>query len=91
MERILGGYVRLMPADTTMIWNAILSLACGSFIWWIRGINNQVTELRKRVTDTREEFAKTYATKADVERDLRKIMDRFDKLEEKLDTLLMRK
>ena len=54
-------------------------------------MNNQVTELRKRVTDTREEFAKTYATKADVERDLRKIMDRFDKLEEKLDTLLMRK
>jgi predicted nucleic acid-binding Zn-ribbon protein len=80
-----------MPADTTMIWNAILSLACGSFIWWIRGINNQMTELRKRVTDTREEFAKTYATKSEVERDLKKIMDRFDKLEEKLDALLMRK
>jgi len=80
-----------MPADTAMIWNAILSLACGSFIWWIRGVNNQVSELRRRIADTREEVAKTYATKADVERDLKKIMDRFDKLEEKLDTLLMRK
>ena len=51
----------------------------------------QVSDLRRRIADTREEVAKTYATKADVERDLKKIMDRFDKLEEKLDTLLMRK
>ncbi len=80
-----------MPADTTMIWNAILSLACGSFLWWMRGISGQVSDLRRRIADTREEIAKTYATKTDVEKDLRKIMDRFDKLEEKLDTLLMRK
>ena len=80
-----------MPADTTMIWNAILSMACGSFIWWMRGISGQVSDLRRRIADTREEIAKTYATKSDVEKDLRKIMDRFDKLEEKLDTLLMRK
>ena len=80
-----------MPADTTMIWNAILSLACGSFLWWMRGISGQVSDLRRRIADTREEIAKTYATKNDVEKDLRKIMDRFDKLEEKLDTLLMRK
>ena len=80
-----------MPADTTMIWNAILRLACGSFIWWMRTISMQVSDLRRRIADTREEIAKTYATKSDVEKDLRKIMDRFDKLEEKLDTLLMRK
>ena len=80
-----------MPADTTMIWTAILSLACGSFIWWMRGISGQVSDLRRRIADTREEIAKTYATKADVEKDLKKIMDRFDKLEEKLDALLMRK
>ena len=80
-----------MPADTTMIWNAILSLAWGSFIWWMRTISMQVSDLRRRIADTREEIAKTYATKSDVEKDLRKIMDRFDKLEEKLDTLLMRK
>ena len=80
-----------MPTDTTMIWNAILSLACGSFIWWMRGISGQVSDLRRRIGDTREEIAKTYATKADVEKDLKKIMDRFDKLEEKLDALLMRK
>jgi len=51
----------------------------------------QVSDIRRRLADTREEVAKTYATKIDVERDLKKIMDRFDKLEEKIDTLLMRK
>ena len=80
-----------MPADTTMIWNAILSLACGSFLWWMRTMSMQVSDLRRRIADTREEIAKTYATKSDVEKDLRKIMDRLDKLEEKLDTVLMRK
>jgi len=80
-----------MPADTTMIWNAILSLACGSFLWWMRTMSMQVSDLRRRIGDTREEIAKTYATKDDVEKDIMKIMDRFDKLEEKLDTLLMRK
>ena len=80
-----------MPADTTMIWNAILSLACGSFLWWMRTMSMQVSDLRRRIADTREEIAKTYATKSDVEKDLKKIMDRFDKLEEKLDALLMRK
>jgi len=66
-------------------------LACGSFLWWMRTMSMQVSDLRRRIADTREEIAKTYATKTDVEKDLRKIMDRFDKLEEKLDTLLMRK
>jgi hypothetical protein len=35
-------------------------------------------------------MAREYALKDDVERDLRKIMDRFDRLETKLDNLLER-
>ena len=79
-----------MPNDPTMIWNAILSIACGSFVWWVRGISQQVQETRRRIADTREEIAKTYATKADVEKDLGKIMDRFDRLDAKLDSFLVK-
>ena len=39
---------------------------------------------------TREELAKYYALKADVERDIDKIMVRFDRLENKLDSLIER-
>jgi len=73
-----------------MIWNAILSLACGSFIWWVRGMGVQINDLKRRISDTREEIAKEYATKTDVEKDLERIMDRFDKLEAKMDNFLER-
>jgi len=79
-----------MDGSTHMIWNAILSLACGSFIWWIRGVNNKIDENRKLVSRTREEIAKEYALKDEVERDLDKIMSRFDRVESKLDNLMER-
>ena len=79
-----------MPDNPTMIWNAILSLACGSFIWWVRGMGVQINDLKRRISDTREEIAKEYATKVDVEKDLERIMDRFDKLEAKMDNFLER-
>ena len=79
-----------MPDNPTMIWNAILSLACGSFIWWVRGMGVQINDLKRRISDTREEMAKEDATKDDVEKDLERIMDRFDRLEAKMDNFLER-
>ena len=79
-----------MEASSHMIWNAILSLACGSFIWWMRGINVKIEENRKLISKTREEVAKEYALKVEVERDLDKIMSRFDRVESKLDNLMER-
>ena len=79
-----------MEASSHMIWNAILSLACGSFKWWIRGIGTKMEEVRKLISGTREEMAKEYALKAEVERDLAKIMSRFDRVESKLDNLMER-
>ena len=79
-----------MDPSSQIIWNALLSLTCGSFIWWMRGINVKIEENRKLVSRTREEMAKEYALKAEVERDLDKIMSRFDRVESKLDNLMER-
>ena len=79
-----------MDGSTHMIWNAILSLACGSFIWWIRGVNVKIEENRKLVSRTREEIAREYARKDEVDKDLDKIMSRFDRVESKLDNLMER-
>lgn len=78
-----------MP-ETTMLWNLLLSVVAGAMVWWIRGVNTRIEETRVLVSRTREEMAREYALKDDVERDLRKIMDRFDRLEIKLDNLLER-
>jgi len=50
----------------------------------------QINDLKRRISDTREEMAKEYATKDDVEKDLERIMDRFDRLEAKMDNFLER-
>ena len=79
-----------MPSDPTILWNAVLSLAIGGFLWWVRGIAAQLSDLRKLISVTREEIPKTYATKIEVERDREKIMDRFDRLDNKMDNILER-
>ena len=75
-----------------MLWNAILTLAVGAFLWWIRGTNNDINKLREDLKEhalsdakTREFMATNYATKKEVYSEVNKILDRFDRLEEKLD------
>jgi hypothetical protein len=78
--------------DMTMLWNAILTLAVGAFLWWIRGTNADINKVREDLKDhalsdakTREFMATNYATKVDVNGELNKILNRFDALEKKLD------
>jgi|TARA_B110000240_G_C13458719_1_gene435673 hypothetical protein len=78
--------------DMTMLWNAILTLAVGAFLWWIRGTNADIDKVRDDLKDhalsdakTREFMATNYATKLDVNAELTKILNRFDALEKKLD------
>ena len=75
-----------------MLWNAVLTLAVGAFLWWIRGTNSDINKLREDLKDhalsdakTREFMATNYATKKEVYSEVNKIIDRFDRLEEKLD------
>ena len=78
--------------DMTMLWNGILTLAIGGFLWWIRGTNSDINKLREDLKDhalsdakTREIMATNYATKAEMNSEVGKILNRFDKLEDKLD------
>mgnify|MGYP005820464791 FL=1 len=71
--------------DMTMIWNAILTMAVGGFLWWIRATSSAVSKIREENLSTREHIALTYATKQDVKDDLQQIMGRFDRLESKID------
>jgi hypothetical protein len=76
-----------MP-ETSMIWNLLLSIAAGSIVWWIRGINSKIDDLYSLVNKTRERIAREYALKSEVDKDLQKILDRFDRLDNKLDAMI---
>jgi hypothetical protein len=77
-----------MEIDPTIIWNIILTLGGGSFVYWMRGMGQQVSDLKRRLADTREEIAKTYVTKNDLQQDMKEILGRFDKMEEKFDRFI---
>ena len=48
----------------------------------------QINVLRGHISDTREEMAKAYVTKDDLHQDMKELMKRFDRLEEKFERLL---
>ena len=84
--------------DVDAIWNALLTIAVGSFMWWIRSMKSEfqnvydmIGDIKARVATTREEIAKEYVTKDEAQRDWQEIMSRFDKVEEKLDAVLQDK
>ncbi len=79
-----------MMNDPTMLWNLILSIAAGAFLWWIRGVSQQINDVKRRIADTREEIAKTYSTKQETEENIKQIFTRFDKLEAKMDSFIER-
>jgi len=75
-----------------MLWNAILTLAVGAFLWWIRGTNSDINKLREDLKEhalsdakTREFMATNYSPRKEVFNEINKLLARFDKLEEKLD------
>jgi predicted transcriptional regulator len=79
-----------MMDDPTMLWNLVLSVAAGAFLWWIRGVSQHINDVKRRLADTREEIAKTYSTKQETEENIKQILKRFDKLEAKMDSFIER-
>ena len=77
-------------ADMTMIWNAILTMAIGGFLWWIRSTPAAISKVKEEVSETREKMALVYATKEDVKDDMQQLLQRFDRLESKIDDMIRR-
>ena len=74
-----------------MVWNVILSGIVAVMGFMLRSKFEELDRLGILLNKTREEVARDHITRAEVERDLEKIMDRFDagiaRLELKIDDL----
>jgi hypothetical protein len=75
--------------DPNLLWNTLLTIVCLPFLWWIRGVNKQMNDARDEISKVRELLAREYASKIDVRNSVDDFSKRFDKLEEKLDTLIL--
>jgi len=69
-------------------WNAGLTLVIGVIGFFIKEKFNEVDRIQVLLNKTREEMARDYITKTEVRSDMQQIIDRFDKLEAKLDRFI---
>ena len=76
-----------MELSSYIIWNAIITLVLGPILYSIRQNANEAKRLDILLNITREEIAKEYVTKDELKDDMKNVMDRLEKLDEKLDKL----
>jgi len=71
-----------------MLWNAGLTVLIGFVGWILKEKSEELNRLQILLNRTREEIAKEYVTKAEVHADINRVLDRLDRLDEKLDRLM---
>jgi hypothetical protein len=71
-----------------MLWNIILSGVVGFSGWVLREKSAEIIRLSILLNRTREEIAKEYVTKTESHADIDRVLDRLDRLDEKLDRLM---
>ena len=71
-----------------MVWNVVLSFVSAIILWALRSHWEEVKRLQILLNRTREEMAKEYITRADVHHDFTRVMDRLDRLDNKIDALI---
>ena len=71
-----------------MLWNTALSFISGLLLWLIKVQWDEIKRVQILLNRTREEVAKEYVTKVDVHHDINRVLDRLDRLENKLDTFM---
>jgi ribosome-associated toxin RatA of RatAB toxin-antitoxin module len=70
-----------------MVWNILITLVFVPILNSIRVNTQELKRLEILVNKTREEIAKEYVTKVELKDDMTILMDRIDKIGEKLDKL----
>ena len=71
-----------------VVWNIVLSAGLGLLSWVLRDKSEELKRITILLNRTREEVAKEYVTKIEVHADINRVLDRLDRLDEKLDRLM---
>jgi Tfp pilus assembly protein PilO len=70
------------------IWNILLSAALAGVGYILKDKSDELKRIDILLNKTREEVAKEYVTKVDVHLDINRVLDRLDRMEQKLDTVI---
>ena len=76
--------------EMDVILNILFAVVISGLGWWIKTQKEELDRVRVLLNKTREELAKDYVSKVDSNQVLSQIMNKFDRLEEKIDKLMAR-
>lgn len=71
-----------------VFWNIGLTAIIGFVGWIVKSWTEEVQRLNILLNRTREEVAKEYVTKAEVHADIGRVLDRIERLDEKIDAFI---
>jgi len=77
-----------MEISSLMFWNIFITLVLAPVLYSIRQNGAELKRLDILLNKTREEVATNYVLKSDNKDIMKSVMERFDKLEEKIDKLM---
>ena len=76
-----------MELTPYLFWNIFITLVLAPVLYSIRSNTSEAKRLDILLNKTREEIAREYVTKLELKDDMARLMDRIDKIGEKLDKL----
>jgi len=77
-----------MEITSILLWNIIMTLVFGPIIYSVRANATEIKRVDILLNKTREEVAKDYVTKVELTISIDRVIDRLDKLDEKMDKLI---
>jgi len=79
-----------MELSAYIVWNVFITLVLAPLLYSIRQNSNEIQRIGILLNKTREDLAKDYVTKQELRDDMSLLMDRIQKIDEKLDKLFDR-
>lgn len=70
------------------IWNMVLSVVAGGTVMWVKSTNDELKRLGILISRTREEHSDKFVTKQDMHNDINRVLQRLDRMDEKLDAFM---
>jgi hypothetical protein len=74
--------------EMDMLWSGGLTAVIGILGFVLRNYIAELQRIQILLNRTREEMAKEYVTKVEVHADINRVLDRLDRLDEKLDRIV---
>lgn len=73
--------------EATMLWNLVLTVLLGAVAFFMSAKFKELDRLSILLNRTREEIARDHITRSEFRADMKELLERFDRIEAKLDTL----